>query len=124
MYSIKALAVVAIFGLARSTLALPQNFSAVVAAVPADSIDKYTVKVSISGHGRVVVGFANTVYQFFLDNVKTSPPPSSCVFYTKGLSTKAQDFAVRQVKFTIWVSFSRYSLCCQVLQLRLIYCTP
>lgn len=47
MYSIKALAIIAIFGLTQSTLALPQDFSA-VATVPPDDISKYTVQVSTS----------------------------------------------------------------------------
>ncbi|KAJ9653229.1 hypothetical protein H2198_007587 [Neophaeococcomyces mojaviensis] len=101
MYSINALAVVAILGLTRSIFALPQDASA-AAAVPADPISKYTVDVSTSDQGRVVVGFVNNIYQFFLNNVKTPPTASSCVFYTTGLTTEAQEFAARQVKFTIW----------------------
>lgn len=115
MYSINALAVVAILGLTRSIFALPQDASA-AAAVPADPISKYTVDVSTSDQGRVVVGFVNNIYQFFLNNVKTPPTASSCVFYTTGLTTEAQEFAARQVKFTIWVSLLGHLLCCQPFQ--------
>jgi hypothetical protein len=41
--------------------------------------------------------------QFFIKAALNKPSTGTCLFYTQGLTQKAQEFALQQNLFTIWV---------------------
>jgi hypothetical protein len=82
-----------------TTSAVPED-----AAVPCDSIDTYNTAVRTLA-ARCVTGVVNIILQWFIANRCKTPPASSVLFYTRGLSKNARIYAKSdgRAMTTIWV---------------------